>query len=91
MSFVLRVNKLSFDKQIFFFSTDLLKSLPELKQIESFEELSKATLQIEEFINISNDIESLKTQFNNYAIECEKLIQKKQELETTEKSINTSN
>jgi len=75
----------------FFFSTDLLKSLPELKQIESFEELSKATLQIEEFINISNDIESLKTEFNNYANECEKLIQKKQELETTEKSINISN
>ncbi len=74
-----------------FFSTDLLKSLPELKQIESFEELSKATLRIEEFITISNDIESLKTEFNNYANECEKLIQKKQELETTEKSINASN
>jgi len=67
--------------------TDLFKSLPELKQMESFEELSKASLQLQEFSSISSDIESLKLEFNNYSIEYDKLIKKKQKYENTEKSI----
>lgn len=65
--------------------------MPQLKQIKSFEELSNASLQMEEFNTILSDIESLKSEFIKYATDYERLILIKEQLLMTESIYMNSN